>query len=190
VNNSCQILGIDTQYYGGGRYRNNELLAWLRTRLAEGRQSGLTNIVVSSDHPYSYGKTSMADLFFDVASLVEDIDLWFWGNTHYCALFSPGPAIPFIGSCVGHGGYPYGTEHSGGATPPGVQVRFVETRSRFHKWPAIRPDRGNNGFCMLTMSATALELRYIDWMKNLRCTAILIRGNDGRLTMGSVTEHP
>lgn len=188
-NNVMQIIGIDTQYYGGGRYRNADLHAWLRERLAAGRQANLTNIVVSSDNPYTYGNRKTTDLFDDVRGLAGGIDLWFWGNTHYCALFTPGTNIPFIGSCIGHGGYPYDVKRAGRPTPEGVRVPFLETRSRFHKWPALKPDRGNNGFCMLRASAAEVELRYVDWMNNLRCTAVLDRAADGRLTIDTVTEH-
>lgn len=38
------------------------------------------------------------------------IHAWFWGDEHYAALYEPNDALAFVGSCVGHGGYPFGTK--------------------------------------------------------------------------------
>ena len=101
-----QILGIDTAYHEDGRFRDPNLLEWLDEKLREGRSNGQTNILLSANHPYEYGKVEFSKLFRDdLGDLIGDrVDLWFWGNTHYCALFDRGPRIPFHGSCIGHGG--------------------------------------------------------------------------------------
>ncbi len=49
-----QIIGIDTAFFGSGRYKEEILVNWLRDRLREGRQAGRMNILLSADHPYNY----------------------------------------------------------------------------------------------------------------------------------------
>jgi hypothetical protein len=123
----------------------------------------------------------------DLAELVLDeqpslVDLWFWGNTHYCALFDRAGATPnrralsFTGSCIGHGGYPYDIERLGKNMP--APLVFLETRGRFPEATGLRPDRGNNGYCTLVLKGDgSLALRYVDWMGNLRCEAIFSSGS-------------
>jgi hypothetical protein len=42
----------------------------------------------------------------------------------------------------------------------------------------LRPDRANNGYCLLWLRADGtIELKYLDWMGNLRCEATLTKGN-------------
>ncbi|AUX41275.1 hypothetical protein SOCE26_026850 [Sorangium cellulosum] len=166
-----QIVGIDTQYFGSFRYKNPELLNWAESMLDEGRRSGRVNILLSPDEPYTYGSKGTTDLFKDLRRILVQrrlVDLWFWGNTHYCALFGATKALPFIGSCIGHGGYPYERERPGKPTP--APLLFLETKGRFPDWTRIRPDRGNNGYCVLRLKADGnVELRYIDWMAHERC---------------------
>jgi hypothetical protein len=57
-----------------------------------------------------------------------------------------------------------------------VKPAWAETASRFEQ----RPDRGNNGFCLLEAEPGRLRLRYIDWRRNERCTVDLPVRN-GRL---------
>ena len=120
-----QILGIDTAYHEDGRFRDPNLLEWLDEKLREGRSNGQTNILLSANHPYEYGKVEFSKLFRDdLGDLIGDrVDLWFWGNTHYCALFDRGPRIPFLGSCIGHGGFPYKRKKLGPRAP--APVRFL-----------------------------------------------------------------
>src|SRR4029079_10326094 len=66
-----QIVGIDTAYFGQGRYRDPSLLEWLAKTLDDGRRAGCVNILLSADHPYEYGKTNMTKLLEkDVADIV------------------------------------------------------------------------------------------------------------------------
>jgi hypothetical protein len=170
-----QLVGIDTAYFGHGRYAQPDLLEWLEWVLVEGRNRDLMNILLSSDEPYDYGKADATKLYTeDLGRFAqrELIDLWLWGNTHYCALFDRNVTYPFVGSCIGHGGYPY-SRYQRGRTEP-APLLFLETQARFPAWTNVRPDRGNNGYCELELGADgAVTLRYIDWMGNPRCIASL-----------------
>jgi hypothetical protein len=187
-----QLVGIDTDYHEHNRLKEPELVGWLGQVLREGRSEGRTNILLSSNEPYEYGHLELKPLLTeDLAGFVQEqlIDLWFWGNTHYCAFFDAGLQSPFIGSCIGHGGYPYSKQSSGKRCP--APVRFVETLARFPAWTELRQDRGNNGYCVLRLKADgAVELNYIDWMGALRCEATLSKANrQDRLTISGVRLH-
>jgi hypothetical protein len=185
-----QIVGIDTAFFGNGRYREPALVEWLKNVLREGRQSGRVNIMLSADHPYEYGDDDLTRLLGkDLKPLALDeklVDLWFWGNTHYCALFdhksAPSgdiPALPFIGSCIGHAGYPYEKQRRGKFEP--APMIFLEDWARFPKETNLRQDKGNNGYCVLQLNADgSIGLQYVDWMSNLRFSASLARGQAGK----------
>jgi len=184
-----QIIGIDTAFFGQGRYKEPALVEWLQSVLRDGRQAGRVNILLSADHPYEYGKDELTRLLDkDLKSLAREerlVDLWFWGNTHYCALFDHKPAasddiptLPFVGSCIGHGGYPYDTQRRGKFEP--APMLFLEDQARFPKATNLRQDKGNNGYCVLQLNADgSIGLRYIDWMSNPRFAASLARGQSG-----------
>jgi hypothetical protein len=177
-----QIIGIDTEWFGHLRFKEPWLKTWLTNALQEGRRQGRMNILLSSNEPYAYGKTETTALHNDLAELVGRnlVDLWFWGNTHYCALFTRSQRFPFVGSCIGHGGYPYNRITAGNAVP--LPTRFVEDWSRFGggAWKDPRPDMGNNGFCELLLRADGrVQLTYVDWIGRTRHTAVLARGSNG-----------
>jgi len=183
-----QVVGIDTAFFGQGRYREPRLIEWLQNILLEGRDAGRVNILLSADHPYAYGEKRLTKLLrSDLRSLalVERlVDLWFWGNTHYCALFNHKPEadddipeLPFVGSCIGHGGYPYDIQRRGKFEP--APMLFLEDQSRF-PGTNVRRDKGNNGYCVLRLKADgSMELEYWDWMRNRRFAAALARGQAG-----------
>ncbi len=175
-----QLIGIDTDYHEPGRIREPEAIEWLENVLREGKRERRTNILLSANEPYEYGKMTLQPLLTeDLVRFVSErlIDLWFWGNTHYCALFDVSPHTPFIGSCIGHAGYPYSRRQSGEPLP--APVRFLEARARFPAWTALRQDRGNNGYCILRLKADGtVDLNYLDWMGNLRCEAALSKATD------------
>ncbi|MDQ3022016.1 MAG: hypothetical protein M3R36_15810 [Bacteroidota bacterium] len=176
-NSKFQIIGIDTDYHEASRYNDQKLRDWLQTRLIEGRGLNLINILISANEPYEHNKENTSDLLNDLRKFVvtdKRVDLWFWGNVHYCALYDRSKKLPFIGSCIGHGGYPYYTQDASEDYKCPVRVRFLETKSRFWKWPQMRQDVGNNGYCIMKLKHDGtIELNYLDWMKNLRCKATL-----------------
>jgi hypothetical protein len=184
-----QIVGIDTAFFGQGRYREPLLVEWLRSVLRDGRRAGCVNILLSADHPYAYGDNDLTKLLRkDLKPLALEerlVDLWFWGNTHYCALFDNKPAasgdipaLPFVGSCIGHAGYPYDKQRRGKFEP--APMLFLEDQARFPKATNLRQDKGNNGYCVLQLNADgSIGLRYVDWMSNLRFAAALAREGAG-----------
>ena len=183
-----QLIGIDTAYHEDGRFRQAALLCWLEERLVDGRQSGRSNILFSANHPYEYGEEALTDLLTsDLLDLAGRrlIDMWFWGNTHYCALFNHGKQSPFIGSCIGHGGFPYRRKRCGELSP--APLEFLETQARFPTSTGLRQGRGNNGFCVMTLySDGSVGLRYLDWMTRVRAEVDIARDAAGRLSIGAV----
>lgn len=192
-NSKFNLIGIDTDYYDESRYKNAKLKIWLENRLLEGRKAGQMNILFSANEPYEHNSTDLTDLInIDLRKLLiekELVDLWFWGNVHYCALYDRSSKLPFIGSCVGHGGYPYYTQSKDEDYKCPVRVRFLETKSRFWKWPQMRQDVGNNGYCVMKLNHDgSVELKYIDWMKNVRCTSKLYRDANNELQIMEIQE--
>ncbi len=185
-----QVIGIDTAFFDHGRYKKDILVEWLRKVLLEGRQTNRINILLSADNPYDYGEKKLERLLRkDLKQIVLEerlVDLWFWGNTHYCALYDHRPTasgdipvLPFIGSCIGHGGYPYDTYERGKFEP--APIVFLEDQPRFPAWTGMKKDKGNNGYCVMQLKADgSIGLQYIDWMSNLRFQANLSRDQDGK----------
>jgi hypothetical protein len=184
VNDRYQVVGIDTAFHGKGRYQNDHLRSWLRARLETGRDLGRTTILLSQNEPYgpsggdSIAARELRDLYrTDLGDWVKEglVHAWFWGDEHYAALYEPNDDVPFVGSCIGHGGYPYGRMQDD--TRPGDVTRavWVETDSRFPEDTGQRQDRGNNGFCMLTLGGDGIRVEYWDWLLRRRHRAVLRR---------------
>ncbi|MCP4396901.1 MAG: hypothetical protein GY801_06335 [bacterium] len=191
-----QIIGIDTDYHHRSRYKDRRFKEWLGARLREGRRDKQINILLSSNEPYEYGEKGVTLLFEDLGRFVRKdklVDLWFWGNTHYCALFDWTKRTPFIGSCIGHGGYPYTrkTRDDKKEKKTPAPVLFLETAGRFPKSTGLRKNRGNNGYCVLRLHADGkVELKYIDWMGNPRYEITFSKPNgQDRLLVSSSAEH-
>jgi hypothetical protein len=178
VHDRFQLVGIDTEWFGHMSYPDPGLWAWLEGALREGRQRGMVNILLSANEPYRLGRANPTQLYRDLEGIVRArlLDLWFWGNTHYAALFERSDRFPFVGSCIGHGGFPYGVVRGGSREP--VPARFVEEGTRFGggPWEDPRPDMGNNGFCELGLNADGtVSLTYLDWRGRNRHQARLGR---------------
>jgi len=169
-----QFVGIDTDYHEHGRL-HPDLKIWLKERLQANAGENRLNILLSQNEPYDLGGSELTALYRrDLMDLAQAnlIDIWFWGNTHYGAFYDRSePVLPFLGSCVGHGGFPYevirdAPEKMRRSAAP---VLFLEDESRF-SGSDVRPDRGNNGFALLTLhhATGRMSLQYIDWRKRLR----------------------
>ncbi|AKQ70265.1 hypothetical protein A176_007177 [Myxococcus hansupus] len=181
----CQLIGLDTAYFGPGRHQEPALLDWLESVLEEGRARGATNILLSHDAPYRDGAPRHTELLEDLRALAVHrslVDLWCWGSTPYGALFDRTQALPFVGVSVGHAGLPAPRVSSGlTAVAP---LRFLETRARFPEETGLRPELGNNGYGSLLLHANGtLELQFLDWMGNVRCTVSLAGGGTGPLRL-------
>ncbi|MGH9336344.1 MAG: metallophosphoesterase, partial [Vicinamibacteria bacterium] len=176
-----QLLGIDTIWHSRGRVAKARVKEWLEGRLEEGRQAGRANVLLTGYHPYEYGSDELNEILTeDLRDIARRnlIDLWFWGNTHYCALFDRAARTPFLGSCIGHGGYPYGLRKRSDDGDRPAPCPFFEDTPRFPAELGIRDDRGNNGYAVLTVSPKGdIGLEYIDWMGNRRYQRKLVRKN-------------
>ena len=176
-----QFLGVDTIWHSDrGRLQDDGVRDWLRQRLAEGRETKRANVLLTGHEPYAYGKDALTALNEDVVDLAGGaIDLWFWGNTHYCALFERKDATPYYGSCIGHAGYPYARERRGKPSP--ADVIFLEDGSRYEGSDA-RDDRGMNGFCAFEIARNGdVTLNYLDWRGQQRHVARFAKQPNGSL---------
>jgi hypothetical protein len=182
---NVQFVGIDTASFGDGRFREPRQRAWLEEVLEDGRRAQRVTILLSANEPYDYGEKEFRPLLReDLDELVADrqlVDLWFWGNVHYCALFEPTPRSPFFGSCIGHSGYPYSRKRRGEAEP--APLLYLEEGNRFLR-EDVRPDMGNNGFCVLEVREGSIAMSYRDWMGNIRCKTDF-SVSQGRLTLAA-----
>lgn len=189
-----QLIGLDVNYVAQQRLdpeKQFDQKEWLKARLQEGRDNRLTTILLTGGGPYRYDRSDLTDLYkidlFDLLTDDEPVDIWFWGHHHYCAFFDrDGDQTPFLGSCIGHGGYPYSIKKHPDHHVP--KIRWMEEAPRFPEWTGHRQDRGNNGFCkLLLLPDGGLDLNYIDWMRNLRCKTEL-RRRPGDLFLSIVGE--
>lgn len=200
-----QILGVDTMFVGwnSGNLRIHDradravldvVESWLKER-----PNDLT-ILLTTNEPWDKGSKSLTPLYESLRSTIAGrVDLWFWGNVHYGALYEPwhfedtgSPKRQLVGSCIGHGGYPFYTQNQIGDLPLGLNCRWLETKSRF--WPdaRIRPDAGANGWCRLELQRAGttwkVVLTYIDWVGRDRLVATLAREDGGSLAFVDVQE--
>ncbi len=192
---SFRIIGIDGEYHSGTRYKEPKLRTWLAEEVAAAKKGGKQVILLSSDEPYGHGASAPEALLDDVTSELNptDIDLWFWGNTHYCAFYRPSDKLraKFYGSCIGHGGYPYKrleTSHS----PNEVATHlWAETEPRFPLWTGARQDMGNNGFAIMKLDdqRQSLILSYYDWTNALRLSVAMSSKNK-KLEVSALTPYP
>lgn len=174
-NENYQLIGIDTAYHGKG-HNNEKLQSWLGQRLHEGKNVSpkRMNILLSQNEPYSLGQEKLSGLYHDLKQFIDDklIDFWFWGNTHYGALFGKTDKLPFVGGCLGHGGHPIYREDIEKDTQKHrdllskkknvTPINWVELTPRFPN--GIRPELGNNGFCMMELEKGTVRLTYYDWL--------------------------
>ena len=184
-----QVIGIDTDYFGHGRFEDAQLRAWLGEKLQQGRDLGSVNILMSSNELHTIGKPRVTNLFHDLQPFLPSIDLVFWGNDHYCAFFDRTDQLP-LASCIGHGGYPYhlkeyGLDEASAGQGSVAPVLYAETGGRYPKHTAMRQELGNNGFVEMTLDVgQRITLMYRDWMGRDRSRIKLAKSN-GALVVDS-----
>ncbi|HZJ63676.1 MAG TPA: CHAT domain-containing protein [Kofleriaceae bacterium] len=188
-----QIIGLDTMFVGwrSGRmrlrdYADDDALALLDGWLSDGKDD--FTILLTTNEPWDRGSENLTRLYASLRKTIAGrVDLWFWGNVHYAALFEPW-SFPdavmasrrhVIGSCIGHGGFPFYRSTRLGALPRHVDCRWYESQSRFWPETRVRPDVGLNGWCKLTLARAPqqwnAELTFIDWIGRERLRATLCR---------------
>lgn len=190
-----QIIGCDTNSLELESYSNPLLLDWLLKALREGRSKGLSNILLTSEHAYDFLAVlpGRGKIYRDIASSSDDffhpthplVDFWAWGHVHYGSFndAAPDEGFPFIGTCVGHGGYPFGVKKK--PKKPSF-IRWVEDAPRFPKETGVRQDMGRNGYLVVELGGTELKLIYMDWMGNRRCEVAIDRDPTGHLMTRTV----
>ncbi|MCP5047652.1 MAG: hypothetical protein GY940_10805 [bacterium] len=169
-----QIIGLDTAFFKNGRYKKKKLRNWLRDRLQEAANDSRQRITIllTPNQPYDLGGGKRR-LLNDLAKFVDkkQINLWFWGNTHQCALYNKAPHAPFIGSCIGHGGHPVDRKKSISGKERAdngkgfVSTMWVDTSPKFPEktFGKLREELGNHGFCIMELQNDQIVLDYYDW---------------------------
>jgi hypothetical protein len=181
-NKKYQIIAIDTAYHQNGRHAVQELNQWLGARLREGKTATpqRMNILLSPNEPYALGDKKFSDLYHDLKDFIQKklIDFWFWGNTHYGALFDRSSQAPFIGSCIGHAGHPIYKKDVEKNHAKHLELKqksngipstlWVDLSPKFPEWTKLRPDLANHGFCLLELEGDKIRLTYYDWLKKVQ----------------------
>jgi CHAT domain-containing protein len=200
-----RILGIDTMFVGSdsGRlrlhdYADERVLEVLRTWLAD--QPDAFTILMTTNEAWDKGNKKRTPLYESLrATIAGKVDMWFWGNVHYAALYEPWNfadtgtiARHVVANCIGHGGYPFYTEKEVGDLPPGIACRWLEKKSRF--WPnaTLRSDVGANGWNRLKLTRGdkrwEVALTFVDWVGRERLRAKFVREDGGTIQTASVEE--
>lgn len=166
-----QIVALDTAFdhRHDGSIHSAEQRDWLRQQLTRGRQQGRINILLTQHEPFGLGDAEPTSLLaeLDACGGSDLVDFWFWGDEHYCALFQRSDRIPFIGSCIGNGGYPVEyfllnpKKKRNDAGKGFAFADFVDDSPRFANQ---RPDLANSGYCVLELERDRLVVTYKDWL--------------------------
>jgi hypothetical protein len=203
-----QVIGLDTMFIGwdAKRFRlhdraDEHVLDVLNTWLSDQPPEDLT-ILLTTNEPWDLGSKKLTPLYESLRKAVAGrVDLWFWGNVHYAALYdrwdfrdTGSPARGLVGSCIGHGGYPFYTQRDEDRkfVPDGVRCRWLETKSRF--WPdsRLRPEVGANGWCRVKLERAAdqwkVGLTYVDWVGRDRVRAALCKPDGHGIRVDRIEE--
>lgn len=170
VSERYQVIAIDTayDYVNNSQLKDAQQLQWLGERLSDAKQAGRTTILLSQHEPFGLGELEAEPLFDQIRSCAAGawpVDYWFWGDEHYCVLYRKTDRVPFVGSCIGHGGHP-------------VDLREVHRRVKVaaafapEDWVDVTPrftnfredELGSAGYCMLELGPNGVRLDYRDWL--------------------------
>lgn len=167
-----QLIAIDSDYHAafGGRYRDRALVAWLTERLSAGRAAGKLNVLLSQHYPFKIGTRKLTKLYADLRSHLDQVDLWFWGDDHGCALFDRSDELPFVGCCIGHAGHPYKRQTRAHLEKTLAPHHWFEDEPRYPDWTNERQEMGNPGFVRLFLppGQRSVEFAFVDWMRSER----------------------
>jgi len=173
-----QVVAIDANWNGRQRFTHEPSRHWLREVLRTGQH--LTTILLTGSAPYRYGKTSTTQLFEDLKEWhsLGLFHAWFWGDDHYCALFERDDTFKFVGSCIGHAGFP--GDQVDKNRPSAAKVTWVEDAARFPKGYHLPDNLTNPGWVELTMlKGGGVELVYYDWLSQKRLDVTYRAEGDG-----------
>lgn len=201
-----QIIGLDTMFVGwnSGRMRLHDHADDAALNLLDGWLSGGKDdftVLLTTNQPWDRGSENLTRLYMSLRKAIAGrVDLWFWGNVHYAALFEPW-SFPdavmashrhLIGSCIGHGGFPFYRSTKLGALPRRVDCRWYESQSRFWPETKVRSDVGLNGWCKLDLARAQgqwdAKLTFIDWIGRDRLRATLSRKDGDTVRFERVEE--
>jgi hypothetical protein len=150
-NEHWRIIGLDSGYVDHNF--NKEQVEWLSAQLDA---SPVKTILLTHHQLFSAFQEGGERMEEKLDEFLRDgrIFGWFWGHEHKCIVYQPHKNLK--ARCIGHGGIPYTLPP---AEPANLEVptEFVDRRPR-----PDNPERGLNGFALLTLESSNLHVDYID----------------------------
>lgn len=173
TNDHWLVLGVDSAYYAHDfLYQKGAVDAWqtswLRRLATDARQHGKKIVLLSHHEGLDKNGNPIEPLWSSVAeALGGGPDYWYWGHDHCGVVLKPRPSgsVSVRGRCLGHGGIPYKPDPS---TPA-----MVWSEQEAATYDTEMPQRGLNGFVMLTLSGATGSERFIDELGRERWTGQL-----------------
>lgn len=159
-NNCWQFLAMDTGYYDGKpggtepTYLHDTEVTWLADKI---QNRGDRRTILLSHHQLFAafedicGKSINEKLQAQVAPLLPDTDMWFWGHEHNLVIYQK--YLGVLGRCIGHGAFPIGI----GEIPPTPKFPQVPLE------PVTLGDNGtfyNHGYVILDLAGSTAEVSY------------------------------
>jgi hypothetical protein len=164
-NSNWVIVGLDSAYYADpeGLYMDGTLRGngypdfqseFLREQVAKGKKA----VVLTHHNGLSDDGMTLNDFGAQVMSFTARLPVqtsyWYWGHSHFAAVYKQDGAEPFC-RCVGHGGVPYGVA----SVLESSAVEWYE--KRLANDPEI-PQRVMNGFCQVALDGPNIVETFYD----------------------------
>jgi hypothetical protein len=149
-NDHWRVIGLDTGYVNHNL--NMEQADWLA-----GQIEGSARFVFLTHHPYYSAfeeQGEKLERWVDGILSTGKVEAWFWGHEHKLVIYERAKGVK--GRCIGHGGIPYLIPPEQGEREE-FPIEFIHTRGR-----PDHPDRGVNGFALLTLNGKELHVEYVD----------------------------
>lgn len=199
-----RIIGLDTGYTSTNRpflevifkpdcHLRDEQLAWLRDVVKIGDPTDTRGIILLSHHPY-YSSfrddhpvvgRQLRKLMGDQARPV----VWIWGHEHRLSFYDlhgfP-DGIQAWGRCVGIGGMPVEVNEPDQGHESQLRIYDQRVRERVR-----RNTLGYNGFALVSIRNTSLQIDYIDQNKTLVVSEQwTVDRQNGALAVQTLQVHP
>jgi hypothetical protein len=171
INSTWMVIGLDSAYAATSSYQrgalNDAQIRWLRALMASNLArvaGGPKSVVLLTHHQgMELDDGSRVDPLWSqvTEALGQAPHRWYWGHVHGVAAFNPVDVAgtEMHGRLVGHGGIPYALD------PLNPALAWVENQTAGD--PEI-PQRGRNGFALLSFTDDGLQETFYDEFGNVR----------------------